>query len=195
MIALALQVLGFINYILNWFGNVARKFVLGEGCGLLRMAKHLSVFLPLKKINEPHLFSRLWWRYQEASKLKDSKLLGLLQVRLRSLETSAHPRPLIYPLWCVWCIIQWLINSRKLTFKDHRNSPVDWWCTWWWLFETSSNLQWHIMSNQLFSSSPTDKGNKSRSYQTCNLLLKMFLLSTWGKPLTSLLSHTFTHHN
>lgn len=56
VIALALQVLGFINYVLNWFGNVAGKFVLGKGGGLLRVAKHLSVLLPLKKINEPHLF-------------------------------------------------------------------------------------------------------------------------------------------
>ncbi len=97
MIALALQVLGFINYVLNWFGNVARKFVLGEGCGLLRVAKHLSVFLPLKKINESHLFSRLWRRFREASKLKDNKLLGVLDVRWRSLETNTHSCHLICP--------------------------------------------------------------------------------------------------
>jgi len=34
------------------------------------------MFLLLEKINEPHLFSRLWQRFQEAKKLKDSKLLG-----------------------------------------------------------------------------------------------------------------------
>lgn len=40
-----LQVLGFINYTFNWFGGVAREFVLGGGLGFCRERQNTSVCL------------------------------------------------------------------------------------------------------------------------------------------------------
>lgn len=77
MTALALQVLSCINYALNWFGNVALKFVLGEGCGLLRVAKHLSMFLPLKKINE-----QIVAEMQEALKTQGQQAAGRAECKM-----------------------------------------------------------------------------------------------------------------
>lgn len=58
--------------------------------------------------------SRLRRRIQEASKLKDNKLLALLKVRCRNVEINMHHCLLVYSLWCVWCIMQRLKYDSRI---------------------------------------------------------------------------------
>lgn len=113
MTALALQVLSFINYAFNWFGSVACKFVLGEGCSLLRVAKHLSVFLPLQKINEPHLYEQIVVKVVQEAQTQGQQAAGSIGCKI---EKSGDYYTLLSSVMCLMVYL----NTDKVELQRHR---------------------------------------------------------------------------
>lgn len=113
MTALALQVLSFINYAFNWFGSVACKFVLGEGCGLLRAAKHLSVFLPLQKINEPHLYEQIVAKVVQKAETQGQRAAGSVGCKM---EKSGDYYTLLSSVMC----LMFYLKTDKVKLQRNR---------------------------------------------------------------------------